>query len=131
MADDVIDILAKCKPAPVNRDAMLFAAGQAAARRKPIWKWLCFLLIGSQLATLGMWLFPNQSSMQEHQPIVSPAIEVPAAILPSVEPWSVPWIRSGSLQNLERTSSEPVPSSSVIPEEHWSVRTAMADLDLD
>ncbi len=131
MADDVIDILAKCKPAPVNRDAILFAAGQAAARRSPIWKWLCVLLLGTQLATLGFWLIPNRTPSLEPLPVVVPVNPVPAAFPATEEPRFVQWMRPGSLQELELQSSEPLPSASVMPEEHWSVRTALADLDLD
>ena len=117
MADDVIETLARLKPAAANRDAILFAAGRASARRSPTWKWLTIGLMVSNLLVLRVWLSPEKATEPRRPdpmwPVVPPEIETPSA----------PVDRSASLWNLDAKSSEPVPTSAVVPEEHWTART--------
>ena len=119
MADDVIEALAKLKPAAVNRDAILFAAGRATAKRSPIWKWLSFGLIATNLLLLRVWLTPEKLP----GPIPIPALAEENFELSKPEVPSVPFDRSATLWNLEAESTQPVPTASVVPEEHWTART--------
>lgn len=121
MADNVIGTLAKLKPAAPNRDAILFAAGRASVRRAPARKWLIAGLAIQQVILLGLWF-----SHEKHHEVVYPK-ETEASTLPPESPTletpSVPFDRSPSLLNLNPQSAEPVPTASVVPEEHWTVRT--------
>ncbi len=119
MADNVIDTLAKLKPAAVNRDAILFAAGRATAKRSPIWKWLSFGLIATNLLLLRVWLTPETAP----GPISIPVLTEENSERSQPELPSVPFDRSATLWNLEAESPQPVPTASVVPEEHWTVRT--------
>jgi hypothetical protein len=46
-------------PVAPDRDAILFAAGQAAARRWAGWKWLTLGLVVSNAVTLGVMFWPR------------------------------------------------------------------------
>jgi hypothetical protein len=65
--------MAKLTPVPVNRDAMLFAAGRASAPRGGFWKWLCAGLVVTQVGTLALCLLPPKSP-----PAVTPVLSTPA-----------------------------------------------------
>ena len=119
MADDVIETLAKLKPAEVNRDAILFAAGRATAERSPIWKWLSFGLIATDLMLLRLWLTPEKLP----GPISIPSLAEENSEQTKPDSPSVPFDRSATLWNLEFESTQPVPTASVVPEEHWTART--------
>ena len=121
MADELIETLAKLTPARPNRDAILFAAGHAAGKGSSVWKWLSIVLMVSHVVLLGIWLTPPKltSSLREpeqHHDSMEP--ELPSSESPSLE-----FSRSPSLLNFEVKSSEPIPTASVVPEEHWTVRS--------
>ncbi len=119
MADGVIETLAKLKPAAANRDAILFAAGRASARRSPVWKWLSLVLIATNLLFLLVRLTPEQS----RDPIAIP-LSAGDNFEPSIpEAPSNPIDHSARLWNFEPENSEPVPTASIVPEEHWTART--------
>lgn len=129
MADDVIETLAKLKPTAPDRDAILFAAGRASARRGP-WRLLLVGLVIQQAVLISIWTAPktpekivylNTEVMGEPAPPDSQSA-IPES--PSIAPRG-----SGpSLLNLDPQSSEPIPSASIIPEQHWTVRTSLSDL---
>lgn len=75
MSEDVIATLQAFTPATVNRDAMLFAAGKAAARTPCIWKLAVAVLLLSQSLTLLGWMaWPRTITVEV--PVVTP-IETP------------------------------------------------------
>jgi len=119
MADDVIQTLAKLKPAAPNRDAILFAAGRASAKRSPIWKWLSFGLIATHLLLILVWLTPEKAS----GPIPIPVLAEENSELTKPDSPSVPFDRSATLWDLDAESTQLVPTASIVPEEHWTART--------
>ena len=129
MADDVIETLAKLKPAAPDRDAILFAAGRASARSPSIWKWLSAALLVSQLILLKVWIATEK---QSHPVQPQPDWNLPAEPAPAVpETPSAPFDRNASLLNLNPPMPESVPTSSVVPEQHWTARSNPSDLRLD
>lgn len=129
MADDVIEALARLKPAAANRDAILFAAGRASARRSPLWKWISAVLLVSNLIPPIVWIATEDRSRPAP---LQPDGYSPAELAPALpEPFSVPFDRSASLFNLDPPLSESVPTSSVVPEQHWTARTNPSDLHFD
>jgi hypothetical protein len=68
MPEDVTRDLSAFTPAGLDRDAVLFAAGRAAARRWGGWKWLATGLAVTNAVTLGVLLWPK------------PAVEAPPAV---------------------------------------------------
>lgn len=60
MSEDVIDTLGRFSPAPMDRDAILFAAGRASAKPPGRWKWIAASLAVSQCLTLCLWLAPKK-----------------------------------------------------------------------
>ena len=129
MADDVIETLAKLKPAAADRDAILFAAGRASARRSPIWKWISAGLVVSHLVLLFVW----RTNEQPTSPLeVERLRDLPADSQPApAEVPSIPYDRNASLLNHNPPMPESVPTSSVVPEQHWTARTNPSDLRLD
>ena len=129
MADDVIETLAKLKPAAPDRDAILFAAGRASARRSPVWIWTSIGLMVSQAVLLGLGIQPANP----HRPVETVATEAPmTAPAPAIpQTPSLPFDRSASLWNLDPPTPEPVPSASAVPEAHWTARTNLSDLRID
>lgn len=59
MSEDLTRDLKAFTPAGLDRDAVLFAAGRAAARRWAGWKWLTAGLGVSNLVTLGLLFWPK------------------------------------------------------------------------
>lgn len=120
---DVIETLAKLQPAVPNRDAILFAAGRASVRRAPAWKLLVAGLTVQHAFLLGFWFTPQKRG----EVVYLREAEAPAPIPESAPPEipAVPFDRSASLLNLNPQSAEPVPTASVVPEEHWTVRTEL------
>ena len=118
---DVIETLAKLKPARPDRDAILFAAGRASGRRAPAWKLLVAGLAVQQALLLGIWFSPEQRG----EVVYPKEAEAPPPIPESAPPETptVPFDRSATLWNLEAESTQPVPTASVVPEEHWTART--------
>ena len=121
MADELIETLAKLKPARPNRDAILFAAGQAAGRGSSVWKWLSIVLMVSHAVLLGIWLTPPNLAEKIPVPEQQPDSVEPKR--PNSESPEFEFSRSTSLLNLEVKISEPIPTMSVVPEEHWTVRS--------
>ena len=121
MADELIETLAKLKPARPDRDAILFAAGQAAGRGSSVWKWLSIALMLSNMIVLGTWLTPPKSDRNLPVPVQQPDSVEPQR--PNYESPSLEFTRSASLLNLEVKITEPIPTASVVPEDHWTVRS--------
>lgn len=121
MADELIETLSKLKPARPNRDAILFAAGQAAGRGSSVWKWLSIALMLSHVVLLGLWLTPPK--LARNLPVPEPQRDSVEPQRPSSESPALEFSRSTSLINLEAKISEPIPTMSVVPEEHWTVRS--------
>ena len=129
MADDVIETLAKLKPTPPDRDAILFAAGAASVRRAPAWKWISAGLLLSNLVVPIVWFATdNRSPPVQPQPDWNLLAE-PSPTLPETP--SIPFDREASLLNLDPPMPEAVPTSSVVPEQHWTARTNPSDLRFD
>ncbi len=129
MADDVIEALARLKPAAANRDAILFAAGRASARRGP-WRLLLAGLVIQQAVLISIWTTPKTPETIVYVKADVPGEPAPPDPLPAIpEPPSIaprstgPW-----LLNLDPQSPEPIPSASIVPEQHWTVRTSLSDL---
>lgn len=82
-------------PVAPDRDAILFAAGQATARRWAGWKWLTFGLVLSNAVTLGVMFWPKTAAPVP-PPVVVPD-PLPADVLPSfpLEPYSYIALRQG------------------------------------
>jgi hypothetical protein len=128
MADDVIDRLAKLKPAAPDRDAMLFAAGRASARRGP-WRLLLVGLVIQQAVLIWIWTLPKEPENIVY--LKAESIGQPSPSDPQSAPAEAPSVSPrgpASLLNLDQQSSEPIPSSSIAPEQHWTVRTTLSDL---
>lgn len=121
MADELIETLAKLKPARPDRDAILFAAGQAAGRGSSVWEWLCIALMLSHMVVLGIWLTPPKSD--RNLPVPEQQTDSVEPQLPNSESPSLDSGRSVSLLNLEVKITEPIPTASVVPEDHWTVRS--------
>jgi hypothetical protein len=88
MPEDVTRDLTAFTPAGLDRDAVLFAAGRAAARRWAGWKWLAIGLVVTNAVTLGGLLWPRPT-VDPSTPVVSPdqpPAEPPPAFTP--EPYS-------------------------------------------
>ncbi len=129
MADDVIDRLAKLKPAAPDRDALLFAAGRASARRGP-WRLLLVGLVIQQAVLISIWSSPKEPT-RNRDPMWDPVgLPVPLEPRPSVPepPSSAPRGGAASLLNLNPESPDPIPTAAVVPEHHWTVRTPLSDL---
>ncbi len=127
MADDVIETLAKLKPTAPDRDAILFAAGRASARRSPIWKWLTIGLIVSNAVLFTLWLLPDKTPGHPVMPLPSDEDFLrtdPERPSPSSD-------RPASLLNFHPPVPESVPTSSVVPEQHWTARTDPFEFRLD
>ena len=129
MADDVIDRLAKLKPSAPDRDAMLFAAGRASARRGP-WRLLLVGLVIQQAVLISIWTAPKAPEKIVYLSVEAMGERVPDDSQPAIpEPPSAPSRGPGfSLLNLDPQSSEPIPGASIVPEQHWTVRTSLSDL---
>ena len=67
---DVTEQLKLLTPTVADRDALLFAAGQAAGaasvQTPRFWKWACGLLATSQVAMISLWFL-----LPAHQPIAT------------------------------------------------------------
>ena len=129
MADDVIETLAKLKPATPDRDAILFAAGRASARHSPAWIWTSIGLMVSQAVLLGLWIQPANSQRPVEKVPAEAPMTAPTPAIPETP--SLPFDRSATLWNLDPPTPEPVPSASVVPEAHWTARTNLSDLRID
>lgn len=70
MPEDVTRDLSGFTPVVPDRDAILFAAGQAAARRWAGWKWLTVGLVTTNAFTLGVLFWPK--------PAVNPTLPLEA-----------------------------------------------------
>lgn len=125
MADDVIETLAKLKPAAPDRDAILFAAGRASVRGP--WMWISAALLLSHLVLPIVWI-ATENRIRPLPPEWIPPSEPPPAI-PDMP--SVPFNRDASLLNLDPPMSESVPTASVVPEQHWTARTNPSELRFD
>ncbi len=126
MADDVIASLAKRKPASPDRDAILLAAGRASVRRAPAWKLLVAGLVAQHAVLLGLWFSPGKPDPRDNiRPLKETEDRPPAAEEPRPEFPSVPFERSASLFDLDPPPTVPVPTASVVPEGHWTVRTEL------
>ena len=129
MADDVIETLAKLKPAAANRDAILFAAGRASARLGP-WRLLLAGLVIQQAVLISIWTTPKAPEKIVYVKADVPGEPAPPDTQPAIPvPPSTP--RRGpdfSLLNLDPQIPEPIPSASIVPEQHWTVRTSLSDL---
>ncbi len=109
MPDPMTDRLGRFTPSPLglDRDAILFAAGQRSVRGSRVWKGLVVLLLVSQMFTLVM-LWPSTPKAMVVAPV--PANERPASdlIFPprsdTTDVWSV-GSRPEVVQN-ERQASE-------------------------
>lgn len=78
MPEDVTRDLKAFTPVVPDRDALLFAAGKAAARRWAGWKWLTLALAATNAATLGVLFWPKPASppsrpTAEPFPVVEPS----------------------------------------------------------
>jgi hypothetical protein len=69
MPEDLTNTLRQFTPTLPDRDALLFAAGQASARPTPIWKVLCGLLAINQVAIVALWLARPSTTVN---PMTSP-----------------------------------------------------------
>lgn len=114
MPEDVTRDLSAFTPAGLDRDAVLFAAGQAAARRWAGWKWLAVALAVSNAVTLGALLWPK--------PLVEaavPAVEAPPAVVEPVptrpEPSSYLALTWGLDQPPVADPGTPSPARSLTP----------------
>ena len=65
--------LAALSPAAVDRDAVLFAAGRAAAPSRWPWVVACGLLVVTQVVTCGLWLGERRGSPPPAEPVVLPS----------------------------------------------------------
>ena len=88
MPEDVTRDLTAFTPVVPDRDAILFAAGQAAARRWAGWKWLTVGLLATNAVTLGVLFWPRPavnppSPVETAEP---PPADVPPS--PPPEPYS-------------------------------------------
>jgi len=72
MSEDVTRDLKAFTPVVPDRDALLFAAGKAAARRWAGWKWVAATLLTSNAVTLGVLLWPTPA-VPSSQPVVEPS----------------------------------------------------------
>ncbi len=129
MADDVIDALAKLKPAAPDRDAILFAAGRASARRGP-WRLLLVGLVIQQAVLISIWISPKErGSVLPGMPLpIGPPVDVdPQPVIPE-SPSVAPRGSGPSLLDLDPQSPDPIPGASIIPEQHWTIRTSFSDL---
>lgn len=77
MPEDVKHPLAAFTPVGLDRDAVLFAAGKATARRWAGWKWLTFGLLATNTVTLAVLFWPKPA-VNPSRPVVAP--------IPTVEP---------------------------------------------
>jgi hypothetical protein len=109
------------RPEPVNRDAILFAAGKASARASRYWKMATVVLVLSQIVTLTLfWAMPNEKTQP---PVVNPPM-APAV----VEPESPTLTDSSNYMILshrhewENMSPEPATPSSQVVEESATTR---------
>jgi hypothetical protein len=107
MPEDVTRDLKAFTPVGLDRDAILFAAGKAAARRGGWWKWLAAALIVSNAVSLGILFWPNPS-VNPSQPVAepSPLVEPPEPFRP--EPYSYIALRQGGDAP---TAADPGPAS--------------------
>lgn len=82
-------------PVAPDRDAILFAAGKAAARRWAGWKWLTVGLVATNAVTLAVLFWPRASSPVP--PSVATPEPPPAEVIPSPppEPYSYIALRQG------------------------------------
>lgn len=94
MPEDVTRDLKAFTPVVPDRDALLFAAGKAAARRWSGWKWLTLALTVTNAVTLGVLLWPRTAASVA--PVVNPELpltEPPPSLVP--EPYSYIALRQG------------------------------------
>lgn len=114
MPEDVTRGLSAFTPAGLDRDAVLFAAGKAAARRWGGWRWLTAGLAVSNAVTLGVLVWPKP-------PVGSPvpAVEAPpAAVEPAPirpEPSSYLALTWGLDQSPVADPGTPPPARSLTP----------------
>lgn len=76
MSEDVTVQLSRFTPTGLDRDAVLYAAGNAAGRQA-VWKWLAAALAVSNAATLAVFLWPRPPA----PPLVAPVPDRTAAPL--------------------------------------------------
>jgi hypothetical protein len=68
-------LIASFTPTPVDRDAMLFAAGRASAPSRRPWQAATIMLFGSHLLLLAWWCWPRTQPVSE-PPVLSPPHEL-------------------------------------------------------
>ena len=106
MPEDVISKLESFSPVPLDRDALLFAAGRASVRPTQVWKRLAGVLAATQTLSLalGLWYW----SRTEPRPDPMPRSEPPAAVIteseavPSFDPSSI-YVLSHDPERLSRS----------------------------
>ena len=93
MSEDVTDKLTRFSPTAIDRDAVLFAAGKAAARRGNGWTWLAAGLLLSNAVTLAVLFWPKPL------PVTTPPAESPPYTEPAEparpDPYSYLALRNG------------------------------------
>jgi hypothetical protein len=119
MPEDVTRDLSAFTPAGLDRDAVLFAAGKAAARRPAVWKWLAVGLAVSNAVTLGVLLWPTPPVEVPVPVEVPPAVEAPPAVVEPVptrpEPSSYLALTWGLDQSPVADPGTPSPARSLTP----------------
>jgi hypothetical protein len=94
MPEDVTRDLKAFTPVGLDRDAVLFAAGKAAARRWAGWKWLTAGLLASNAVTLGVLFWPKPAVTPSRAVVEPPpVVEPPESVRP--EPYSYIALRQG------------------------------------
>ena len=115
MSQEIVETLKRFTPTMPDRDALLFAAGRAAAKPSPIWIVLCGILALSQVTTISILLTRSQPlPTTTPRTIITPPFELVEDKQSSPpDPYSyIALMRSG---DYERTQQLPFPESPVRP----------------
>ena len=85
MSEDVTNDLKAFTPVGLDCDAVLFAAGKAAARQWAGWKWLTVALLVTNAVTIGVQFWPQP--MLDPPPVL-PLQQPPALPVQSPQPFT-------------------------------------------